>query len=354
MRRRRLCGVLLAGTLALTGAAASASDGERRIYGGSEAAPGAYPWMVALVQSDKASNLDGQFCGGSLISPTRVLTAAHCVEGSSPLEIDAVVGAYSLGAGDGARTDLTAIATDPQYEERFHDIAVLELAAASAAPTLPLATSTPIAGDARVIGWGLQENGDSPSILREVDVPLRSAADCRAAYGTEFDEGTQLCAGSKGKDSCQGDSGGPLVVSDGGGGWLEAGVVSFGSECGKASSPGVYSNVSALSSFILDPAPEFAPYTDAAPHVSGKARVGAKLRCVPGQEVGTVQSRKIVWVVPGPPGDRANVIALPKARAATYRVKKVDAPFRRIGCRYAVGNGGGFHDSVSRLVPIRK
>ena len=50
------------------------------IIGGSEAEPGAWPWQVALIQRTQPNAYFGQFCGGSLIAPDWVLTAAHCVD----------------------------------------------------------------------------------------------------------------------------------------------------------------------------------------------------------------------------------------------------------------------------------
>lgn len=63
-----------------------------------------------------------------------------------------------------------------------------------------------------------------------------------------------LCAGSaqseRRVDSCRGDSGGPLVCERPGGGWVVYGVTSWGHACRTQQSPGVYTKVSAFSSWI--------------------------------------------------------------------------------------------------------
>ncbi len=84
-------------------------------------------------------------------------------------------------------------------------------------------------------------------LLQKATVPIVSDAKCAAAYGTSFDAATMVCAGydQGGTDTCQGDSGGPLVVA----GKL-AGITSWGEGCARPGKYGVYTRVSAVSSFI--------------------------------------------------------------------------------------------------------
>ena len=81
-------------------------------------------------------------------------------------------------------------------------------------------------------------------MLQEVSVPIVSDQLCREAYPGEITQ-NMFCAGFKqgGKDSCQGDSGGPLIISDGNGGWIQAGVVSWGNGCASPDFYGVYARV---------------------------------------------------------------------------------------------------------------
>ncbi len=144
------------------------------------------------------------------------------------------------------------------------DIALLELvspatlggAVATIRPMTPdvepsLATNGKLA---TVTGWGsTYSGGGGVSNLRQVQVPLLSPATCAAlsAYVGKITN-NMLCAGYEqgGKDSCQGDSGGPLVVPNGSGGYVLAGVVSFGEQCALADYPGVYTRVSRFMNWI--------------------------------------------------------------------------------------------------------
>jgi secreted trypsin-like serine protease len=76
----------------------------------------------------------------------------------------------------------------------------------------------------------------------EVDLPMLSAAQCKAKY-SGVNTAMQLCAGEEGedKDTCQGDSGGPLVAQASNGKWYVVGVTSYGYGC---SDGGVYTRVS--------------------------------------------------------------------------------------------------------------
>jgi hypothetical protein len=138
-----------------------------------------------------------------------------------------------------------------------NDVALVVLAAPTAAPAMPLIApwqdGLVVGGaPATIAGWGRTVNGGSPSrFLQEAAVPLISDADC-ARDESSFNPAVMLCAGDlpAGIDTCQGDSGGPLAMTIAGTRTL-VGDTSFGpQEC--ATGPGVYGRISAFRSWILN------------------------------------------------------------------------------------------------------
>lgn len=240
---------------ALLAATVSAAGAEPRIVGGEAADIADHPWMVALI-----SPQGYQFCGGALVAPDRVVTAAHCLEEHAAGTILVLGGRTDLAESrDGeAVTSVVDAVVEPSYEraELGGDIAVLTLATDFPYETVPVAT----AADAdlyrqgrmgTVLGWGrLYENGPSPTELRKVDLPMVADRVCAAQFwlvttDLDYDRQAMFCAGQLGQDpdSCQGDSGGPFVV-DG----VLVGVVSWGKGCGGR--PGYYTRVSTYTSLL--------------------------------------------------------------------------------------------------------
>ncbi|MBB5955608.1 secreted trypsin-like serine protease [Saccharothrix tamanrassetensis] len=213
------------------------------VVGGREAPD--TPWVVALF--DAHGNF---FCGGALVGPTRVVTAAHCtiertaltVRNRKPAELRVVVGRRDFDTTDGRVVHVTRLWRHPAFEsvDGGDDLATLTLA--EAVPQQPVGIGSASAGDRAVVfGWGRTGESAAPSRrLREVDLPVMSDDACtRAVQGYRVD--AMLCAGypEGGKDACEGDSGGPLTV-----GGVLVGVVSYGRGCARAGRPGVYTRVS--------------------------------------------------------------------------------------------------------------
>lgn len=221
------------------------------IVGGVEASVGEFPYMVSLQNSS-------HFCGGSLIAPTWVLTAAHCVRGSSPAKI--VIGAHDLKDAPQAEVHtVKRVVSHPAYNPRTtnYDFALIELNSPSAMPIVALGTQDLNAMEnlevtLTVAGWGaLREGGWAlPSKLQKVDVPYVSREICNEAYSGRITD-QMICAGlpAGGKDSCQGDSGGPIVAYENNQPVL-VGVVSWGQGCARPKFFGVYSNVAQANTWI--------------------------------------------------------------------------------------------------------
>ncbi|KAJ8976732.1 hypothetical protein NQ317_004283 [Molorchus minor] len=223
-----------------------------RIVGGRNASISDYPYQVSL------QFYGYHFCGGSIISSTWVLTAAHCTESIDMNSFTVRAGSSSVVSG-GQVLNVLRILIHPQYDRLNidYDISLVELASPidnsdAHAISLPSPGSGPIAGATCTIsGWGnIEEGGGAPTTLQVVEVPVVSQDDCRLAYGGSSVTDRMFCAGVLGvggKDSCQGDSGGPAVV----GGNL-VGIVSWGYGCARPDYPGIYTNVANLRSWIKE------------------------------------------------------------------------------------------------------
>jgi secreted trypsin-like serine protease len=233
-----------------------------RIVGGTQAGLNEFPEFTQLYIAD-GSDFVYPFCGATLISSNKVLTAAHCTIGSSASAIYALPNFYSFN-DNFTFDDLIQLSSkvehpDYQADQSNNDIAVLTLSRNASTSTATIfALNDQLTGSAAtVIGTGTTtEGGSSPDTLRKVTVPIVSNSVCEDSYGTGSITSSMLCAGlaGGGKDSCQGDSGGPLWV-DFNGSRVQAGVVSFGVGCARPNFYGVYSRTSTLAAFIVEQAP---------------------------------------------------------------------------------------------------
>ncbi len=228
----------------------------QKIVGGVQAEKGELPFQVSL------QNSGSHFCGGSLIKPNWVLTAGHCVQGSSAMKI--VVGLHDQKDKTGTET-FTAkkIVAHPQFNQDTldYDYALIQLSGDSKFRTIDLnrvEIDIPAGQDQIKVwtsGWGTTSEGSYtlPNILNKVEIPLVSQADCNAAsaYGGAITD-RMICAGLKqgGKDSCQGDSGGPLFVKQTSGDFSLIGIVSWGEGCARPDKFGVYTKVNAMTNWI--------------------------------------------------------------------------------------------------------
>lgn len=267
-RLARSSSLLFAVVLATGGcidAGEQVSEDRAEIVGGADTDIALVPWQVSL-QNGNGSH----FCGGSIVAPTWIVTAAHCVEGGAPARI--VAGSTRLSQpGAGQVVQVLRAISAPGYVDASQgkDLALLELAAplvlngTSVRAIRPVTSLDAQAGidapgvTATVSGWGTLASGAQtlPDTLQSVQVPIVSLADASADYGANL-SADQLAAGVRGiggRDSCQGDSGGPLVVTSTVTGETKlAGVVSWGIGCADPNYPGMYARVSSFFAMIDD------------------------------------------------------------------------------------------------------
>ena len=222
------------------------------IVGGTEVNPACpnckYDFMVSLQSSGWWGS--GHFCGGSLVREDWVVTAAHCVQGDSPGNIQVKIGLHNVNGTTGAITrNVDQIIVHPQYSSNSlnNDYALLHLSSpVTNFEPIKLVTSDNHGNEpviSTTMGWGaIYSGGPSSSVLLEVDVPIDNSC---GSYSNSDITNNMVCAGdgNGGEDSCQGDSGGPLIMTNSDGEYELIGIVSWGYGCAEAQYPGVYSRI---------------------------------------------------------------------------------------------------------------
>jgi len=292
MKMKYICFISLPLCLLVT----NFSYAQTRIIGGEPAPEGAWPSTVAVMYNNfsVAVNLDiRQGCGGSLIAPDVVLTAAHCIKSANGFGVVEVHPPYSIIAGrnnlenrsQGEEILIKEIRLHPRYNPISvnNDIALLFLESNASSRILPLIS----ASEWRMLkkgalltttGWGVTDVNSSvgSAVLNQVDVRLQVTRTCKRNLINYLSSSTRkqrdteefkqlksriksgvtrnmFCAGINrgGKDACLGDSGGPLYGTVNGI-TKQVGIVSWGYGCAERKLPGVYTKLANYEQWVAN------------------------------------------------------------------------------------------------------
>ncbi|KAI8422231.1 hypothetical protein MSG28_006125 [Choristoneura fumiferana] len=253
---------------ALVGAALAAPKNGQRIVGGSSTTVDQYPYMSNM-QYGWFGVWWFQACGGSLLTSTSVISAAHCYIGDSPSEWRVRLGT-SMASSGGTEHAVSQLVLHPQYNDVTldNDVAIVRLSTPATfsnnVGVVSIAGSNYNLADGTIvtaIGWGtLSPGGASPEQLQHVDINIINQEWCASQYAwlkTQPGFGSwpdvtanMLCAGIQhvgGKDACQGDSGGPLAHNRN----VLVGITSWGYRCAEAEFPGINARVSRYTDWIV-------------------------------------------------------------------------------------------------------
>ncbi|NP_001155079.1 serine protease homolog 42 isoform 2 precursor [Nasonia vitripennis] len=212
-----------------------------KIVGGRETGINEYPMMAGIINVP----IQQVYCGGTIISPKHILTAAHCLNKLAVNDLGILVGDHDLTTG--SETNATKLyraasyVIHPSYvsNKKDYDIAVITIAGTitytnEVGPAcLPFQHYLDSFGGSfvDVLGWGTTEFAGAPSnTLQKVRLSITNFLSCKSYFQNL--EYRQICTYAEGKDACQFDSGGPVL-------WQNpttrrlvlVGIISYGSFC---------------------------------------------------------------------------------------------------------------------------
>jgi len=211
---------------------------QTRVVNGRTAKEGAWPWLASF------GRRGSHFCGGTLIAPNWVLTAAHCAEFIKPdnlHEWSVKMGVHQHSANEPSvqKFSIKRVIISPVYKKNIlrclfcGDFALLELSrpatlnrrvGLACLPTQPHYPSA--SSKCYLAGWGsVKHPGPVVDVLQQARLPIVEQGKCKKAIHIEG-----VCAGygtTKDPNACRGDSGGPFVCQGSDGRWVLEGVASF-------------------------------------------------------------------------------------------------------------------------------
>lgn len=274
--------------------------------------PTVAPWVATLAFTngsalvpETAPLLQRATCGGALITPTRVLTAAHCLDRVDPSGLEVHINARVLSEEGGVVRRVAGVSVLPGYEvlpspvdptdgnlaSARNDLAIVVLdRAVTSVPPIPVAAAAPQPG-ASVSLFSHGSTGSSGpdfrnDVLHRGDLTVIEHATCQAQTPATVDAESVTCAEDyqTGVNVCYQDSGSPIVQYHDNRPVL-VGVMSFGGEtagkpCADTPQPVAFATVPRFRAWAYRPTPALEPYPARQPKIAGSAQVGKRLRCV--------------------------------------------------------------------------
>ncbi|XP_062235626.1 chymotrypsin-like elastase family member 1 [Platichthys flesus] len=235
-----------------------------RVIGGGDAEHGIWKWQASIQHG--SNDWYGHICGGTIVSGSIVMTAAHCIISMDPSQYRVVTGEYNMLRDDGSEqySPVAQIYVHPYWNGQLgngNDIALLRLAVPVyhngyvAIAELPSPHQMlPHGFTCYITGWGYYDNmGSNPTLLQVAPINIVEHSVCsQPNWWGSLALKSMVCAGGDGVISgCQGDSGGPLSCYIDGA-WRVHGVVSYGPMgwCNQVTKPTVFTRVSSFIDWI--------------------------------------------------------------------------------------------------------